>query len=227
MSAASGVRRLPAVLVVLGVTAFVALTGASAASYSGGSGADPNAPGYSWVHNYWCDLYRDRALDGADHRTGALLAQVGALGAVLAIFCGFWCAGGAFGERDLPRARRATRALAAVACLALIAIPLTPADRYGRLHFLVVGLAAGPALVAFTLAAAALARAERTLRLLTAVAYGASLLHFGHYLAELFGGPAWGAGIAAEQKLVTGLDLAWLLVVALTTRRRAPGASPS
>lgn len=227
MSMEPGWARAPAALVVLGVLSFVVLTGASAARYSGGSGVDPTAEGYSWVHNYWCDLYRARAFDGADHRVGAQLAQAGALGAVLAIFFGFWCAGAAWGQGGRPRARALTRALAAMACAALVAIPLTPADRYGRLHFVVVGLAAGPALVAFTLAAAALTHAPRPLRALTASAYAASLLHFGHYLAELFGGAAWGAGIAAEQKLVTLLDLAWLLAVALTTRRRAPGASPS
>jgi len=220
------VSQVPRALTALGVAGFAVLTGVAVWGYHGGNGVDREAPGYAWRYNYWCDLYRAHALDGADQHVGAQLAQVGALCSVVAIFFGFWCASAGWGARGRSRLQALTRALAAVACAAMVAVPLMPADRFGRLHFIVVGLAAGPALLAFTLAAAALTHADRWLRVLTALAYGASVLHFGHYLLELTLGHAWGAGIAAEQKLVTLLDFAWLLAVALTTRRPAPGASP-
>ena len=226
MTLQGAVSRVPRALTALGVAGFTLLTGAAVWGYSGGNGVHRQDPGYSWRYNYWCDLYRAHALDGADQRVAAQLAQVGALCSVVAIFFGFWCASAAWGARGRSRTQALTRALAAVACAAMVAVPLMPADRFGRLHFIVVGLAAGPALLAFSLTAAALTRADRWLRVLTAVAYGASVLHFGHYMLELTLGPAWAAGIAAEQKLVTLIDFAWLLAVALTTRRRAPAASP-
>jgi hypothetical protein len=32
--------------------------------YPGGSQADPHAKGFSWIHNYWCNLLNDRAING-------------------------------------------------------------------------------------------------------------------------------------------------------------------
>lgn len=218
-------RTAPA-LTVGGVLGFLLLTGVSALRYPGGTQADRASEGYSFFGNYWCDLYRSRALNGADHTTGAQLAQLGALAVVLAIFAGLWCASAWL---DGARVRRATRALSGVACLGMLAIPLTPADRYGRLHFVVIGVAAVPALLALGLASAAVLRGTaramppmRGLRALTWVTCGAARLHFAHYVAELIGGPAYGVGVPAVQKVVTLLILAWLVAVALTPRAVPP-----
>ena len=50
----------------------------------------------------------------------------------------------------------------------------------------------------------------------------ATALHFGHYLLELFGGAAFSAGVPLEQKVVTAIQLAWLLAVALSARGTRP-----
>lgn len=208
---------------VAGVLGFLLLTGVSALRYPGGTQANRASEGYSVIGNYWCDLYRSRALNGADHTTGAWLAQLGALSVVLAIFAGLWCASGWF---DGARPRHATRVLSGIACLGMLAIPLTPADRFGRLHFLVIGVAAVPALLSLGLASVAVMRGTagdstmRGLRVLTWTALVAALLHFAHYAAELIGGPAYGVGVPLIQKVVTLMILAWLVTVALTSPAR-------
>ncbi len=213
-------------LTVGGVLGFLLLTGVSALRYPGGTQADRNSEGYAFFGNYWCDLYRSQALNGEDHTVGAQLAQVGALAVVLAIFAGLWCASAWF---EGPRPRRATRALSGIACLGMLAIPLMPADRFGRLHFLVIGVSAGPALLALALASVAVVRgaARATppahgLRVLTRAVFVAALLHFAQYLAELAGGPAYGVGVPAIQKVVTLLILLWLVLVALTPIASGP-----
>ena len=180
-------------LTVGGVLGFLLLTGVSALRYPGGTQADRSSEGYAFFGNYWCDLYRSQALNGEGHAVGAQLAQVGALAVVLAIFAGLWCASAWF---EGQRPRRATRALSGIACLGMLAIPLMPADRFGRLHFLVIGVSAVPALLALD-------------------------------LAELVGGPAYGVGVPAIQKVVTLLILLWLVVVALTPLASAPPSAPT
>lgn len=209
-------------LTVAGVLGFLLLTGVSALRYPGGTQSDRASEGYSFFGNYWCDLYRSRALNGQDHALGAQLAQLGALSVVLSIFAGLWCASAWF---DGLRAQRVTRALSGIACLGMLAIPLMPADRFGRLHFLVIGVAAVPALLALGLASVAVLRGAarvtpplRGLRALTWVTGVAALLHFAHYVAELIGGPAYGVGVPAVQKVVTLLILVWLVAVALTSQ---------
>ncbi|MBK6576205.1 MAG: hypothetical protein IPG17_08410 [Sandaracinaceae bacterium] len=218
-------------LTVGGVLGFLLLTGVSALRYPGGTQADRSREGYAFFGNYWCDLYRSQALNGEDHAVGAQLAQVGALAVVLAIFAGLWCASAWF---EGQRPRRATRALSGIACLGMLAIPLMPADRFGHLHFLVIGVSAVPALLALALASVAVVRgaARATppahgLRVLTRVVFVGALLHFAQYVAELVGGPAYGVGVPAIQKVVTLLILLWLVVVALTPLASAPPSAPT
>lgn len=52
-------------LPVLGALLFVALYIAATLLYPGGSQADQYAHGFSWVHNYWCNLLNVYALNGA------------------------------------------------------------------------------------------------------------------------------------------------------------------
>lgn len=49
---------------VFGTAFFVVLYVIATFLYPGGSQADKNSVGFSWVHNYWCNLLNENALNG-------------------------------------------------------------------------------------------------------------------------------------------------------------------
>lgn len=48
----------------LGILFFIALYIYAASLYPGGSQADQNSVGFSWVHNYWCNLLSKQSING-------------------------------------------------------------------------------------------------------------------------------------------------------------------
>ena len=56
--------------------------------YPGGSQADKASHGFSWVHNYWCNLLNETAINGAPN-AGRLYALAGML-VLCASLCWFW-----------------------------------------------------------------------------------------------------------------------------------------
>ena len=56
---------------------FVLLYCFAASKYSGGSPIDKNSIGFDWLHNYWCNLMSDFAINGAynDARIWAIAAM--------------------------------------------------------------------------------------------------------------------------------------------------------
>jgi hypothetical protein len=49
---------------LFGVLIFVVLYVVAALFYPGGSPVDKNAVGFSWAHNYWCNLLNETAING-------------------------------------------------------------------------------------------------------------------------------------------------------------------
>lgn len=49
---------------IVGTIAFVVLYVVATLFYPGGSDVDKNAAGFSWLHNYWCNLLNDIAING-------------------------------------------------------------------------------------------------------------------------------------------------------------------
>ena len=143
------IGRLVRVAPVLGVGLFFSLYTIAALSYPGGSYRDPNAPGFSFFYNYWCDLLHTIAKNGAPnpgHRFGlaALLVIVPTLGA-------FWHVVALHyeSERRLVLATRSFGYASALLTLVLV----TP------LHDRAVELGGGLGLVAFGAALAGLKKA--------------------------------------------------------------------
>lgn len=115
-------------LVALGI--FIVAMIAAMASYPGGSWTAPQASGFSLVRNFWCDLLRSQAINGADNGSGKLLASLafGALGVGLWPY--WWVAASVL---PVPRARLVSRlGTASAACLA--AMTLLPSDRFAIAH---------------------------------------------------------------------------------------------
>ncbi|HMR87767.1 MAG TPA: hypothetical protein PKD51_06420 [Saprospiraceae bacterium] len=63
---------------LVGITIFVALYLYSSMLYPGGSQADLQSVGYDWVHNYWCNLMDDQAINGRPNpaKPFAILAMI-------------------------------------------------------------------------------------------------------------------------------------------------------
>lgn len=51
-------------LPIVGSVLFVLLYSLAAVFYPGGSQADKNAKGFSWLHNYWCNLLSEKGING-------------------------------------------------------------------------------------------------------------------------------------------------------------------
>jgi hypothetical protein len=52
---------------VFGTLLFVVLYIIATLLYPGGSQVDKDAIGFSWVHNYWCNLINEKAINGQDN----------------------------------------------------------------------------------------------------------------------------------------------------------------
>src|SRR5688500_9408037 len=110
--------------------AFVGTMLAAADVYPGGSWTDRDAQGFSWLRNFWCDLLRSRAINGADNSLGRELASIGfaVLGAALWPY--WWVAASVL----TAKRKRWVTLLGMVSAACLGAMALLPSDRYPVLH---------------------------------------------------------------------------------------------
>ncbi len=71
-------KRLLTVLVPLGISVFVLLYFIATLLYPGGSSINKTADGFSWLHNYWCNLLNPIAINGDVNKAQplALLALI-------------------------------------------------------------------------------------------------------------------------------------------------------
>jgi hypothetical protein len=115
----------------------LAIAGA-AESYPGGSWTEPSSIGFSPWRNFWCDLVRTQAINGADNAASRQLSCVAFAALALALWC-FWPIAGSL----LAPARGAlVSALGRVSTLALFGMALLPSDAHPIWHG-VVALAGG------------------------------------------------------------------------------------
>ena len=73
----------------VGLTIFTGLYVLATQLYPGGSQADKHSPGFSWLHNYWCNLLNAEAINGQPNaaRPLALLSML-----ILCLsLASFWC----------------------------------------------------------------------------------------------------------------------------------------
>jgi hypothetical protein len=115
-------------LVALGV--FLVAMSIAIASYPGGSWTVPTARGFSLVRNFWCDLLRSQAINGADNASSKLLASLAfaALGVGLGPY--WWVAASLLGQAGGRRVLRLGTASAA----SLLGMAFLPSDRYPIAH---------------------------------------------------------------------------------------------
>jgi hypothetical protein len=109
---------------------FVAAMAVAIASYPGGSWTQANASGFSLARNFWCDLLRSQAINGADNAAAKLWASIafGALG--FALWPYWWVAASV-----LPgRARRSVTGLGTTSAACLAAMTVFPSDSDKLVH---------------------------------------------------------------------------------------------
>ena len=73
-------------LPLVGIASFIVLYYIATLIYPGGSQADKNSTGFSWVHNYWCDLLNEMSINGAGN-----VAQPVAISAMLVLCLSLSC----------------------------------------------------------------------------------------------------------------------------------------
>src|SRR5688572_15711615 len=109
---------------------FVAAMLAAAASYPGGSWTVPQAQGFSWLRNFWCDLLRSRAINGADNSLGKLLASIGFAALGVALWPYWWVAASVLAGKR----KRWVALLGMLSAASLGAMAFMPSDQYPILH---------------------------------------------------------------------------------------------
>ena len=196
------------------VLATVACLAAAAVAYPGGSWADARATHFALAENYWCDLMRVRAVNGAANDTARAFARCAflSLGAGLAAF---WPAVVTLVRGQ--RTRHACRVAGVASSLGVMALAVVPFDRAPVLHAIVTLTAGGFGSVAL---AAAVVGSWRAGRLRGAPRVGATLMvaavlaNIVVYVDCSFVRPGPSAALPVVQKLATLLLVAWLLATA-------------
>jgi hypothetical protein len=198
-------RRALALAPAAGVLAFFSLYAVAALLYPGGSYDDRAQQGFSFVHNYFCDLLAPIALNGVPNRgRGFGLVAMALIVPTLALF---WHAVVALypNQRAHRLITRVAGSISAAATLLLL----------GPFHDVAVEVGGGFGMVAFLAVLLALPRAEHGLLFLGGLAAAAvSSACFAIWRTGI-GTPA----LAPLQKLAFALFLAWVFVASLAAAR--------
>jgi hypothetical protein len=189
-------RRVPTLAVAL----FAALYAVAAWLYPGGTRSEPMRVGFSFVHNYWCDLLDAVAYSGRPNPARPVgLVAMGVLSVGLAVLWwsvpALWC--------DAPGRAWLVRlsGLASAACL-----PLVGTAHHDR----AIDVAGAFGVVAFVATMSALGRRSgRALTTLAAIALGLSVVNYALWRAHV------GLGaLPLVQKGAFAAFLGWVVVVA-------------
>jgi hypothetical protein len=191
----------------VGVVAFFALYAVAALLYPGGSHDDHARPGFSFVHNYFCDLLSPVAVNGEPNR-GRFFGML-AMALVVPTLALFWHSVVALYPKQRGHVAT-TRVAGSVSALAMLLL-LSP------FHDWAVQLGGGFGLIAFGAALVALPRARH------GAVFAGGIAAAAVSTACFF---IWRTGLALPalaplQKLAFALFLAWVFVASLAAARVA------
>ncbi len=126
---------------VIGIMIFILLYLAASFQYPGGSQADDTAAGFSWIHNYWCDLLSEEGYNG-EPNPGRQLAMAGMLVVCISLAT-FWILF-AINSR-LPKTMKITMQVSGIISMGIALFLST------RFHDEIIYISSGFGLVALTL----------------------------------------------------------------------------
>jgi hypothetical protein len=206
-------------LSLLALSLFCAAMLAGALVYPGGSWLYPHSSGFSWTTNFWCDLTRRPAHNGAPNPWAPLLGTLGfaALGVALALF---WMDIAAL----LTAARaRFVRVAGVASAGATAVVALVPSDRFPALHAPIALAAGGLGIICGVLCGAFALRERRRFpgfaawSLLLLVAAVANLLL---YVRAVYLHAAETPLLPLSQKAATVALVAWVVAGLRVSARR-------
>ncbi len=222
----AGVTGRLALLVVLGGVLFWGLMGVSMMLYPGGHSGDLQAPGHSFLYNYWCDLLGARSRSGQANPVGAPLASAGfvCFSVVFAAFVLLAC-------RVLAQPSNLFRCgavLGGLGALGALLVGTTPDRWWPAGHAGLVSVSGGLGVLATTLmmpglwcrprsGLRALVRLERALG---ALALAFSAWNLFQYVREAFFAASAFVWLAGVQKSASICLMGWMMVTALANLRK-------
>lgn len=194
----------------LALVAFALGLGTACALYSGGNWSDVHATGFSFTHNFWCDLVRLRAIDGADNAWSRRCSSLALVALGFASFW-FWAPAGSF----VPlRLRRFVVLLGRLSTLGLYGVALFPSDRQPVLHggVALAAAALGTTAAAISIRARMPGEEKASLRRLTGLGLlFSAFCNAALYVAGAYAGTPQPLAEPLVQKLATLSLLAWML----------------
>jgi hypothetical protein len=207
---------------VLGLLGFLGCVLASARLYPGGTWSDPQALGFSFWQNFWCDLLSPVAIGGGDHLLGSFLARAGFACFALCMWR-FWPLAAAFSGNAQSTAWAAR--LGKAGAVALVGVSLVPSMRSEELHAVLVTLSAGAGIVAALLLLPALwPRTDRLTRLLGTLLVLSSTVTLLQYLRQGITRANYADWLAGSQKIASACMLLWMARLLWLIWRRARAA---
>ncbi len=189
--------------------------------YPGGTWFDKTTPGHHFWFNFLCDLLRQNGLDGRPNPLGSRLATVGMLSLVIAIAAYFWIAPDAMPR--WPNVGRIVRITGMLGAAGLVSVALLPSDRFGKLHTVAIVLAAGPGIIAVSLALAGVVfdpQAQVWHRLLGISLWLSVVATAVLFVLHTFMGGGWIRALPTMQRLSTILAVTWIANTALMILQR-------
>jgi len=198
--------------------AFGVLITAAALSYPGGTWESRASPGYSFWHNFWCDLLPTVAINRQDNLRASVLSRL-AFGCFAVALYRFWPHAAALAR---VRPGRSAERLGQTGGLGLLTVALVPSSTSELVHAIAVLASAGCAVVAAAILLPALARAGERLGVALGIAVlAAAVICLGQYV---YGGLVTGrpaTWLAGGQKITTALLLAFMLRLLFRPRPHA------
>jgi hypothetical protein len=212
---------LPVRRIVWSLAAFGVLVSTSAALYPGGTWQRRGSVGFSFWHNFWCDLLSTRALNGQSNLLGAVLARAAFACFAFALFW-FWPLVATRANPERPHAM--ARSLGRFGALSLLAVALVPAATSQLINGVAVVVSACASLAAVcTLLPGLSRRREHTAVGLAAATLVVFVVCLVDYVSRgALGGAAW---LAGAQKIATTLLLAFMVHVLIRERASAARAA--
>lgn len=198
---------------------FVCAMALAMALYPGGSWTERDSAGFSFWRNFWCDLVRSQAINGADNRPSQATSSV-AFAALSLSLWGYWRVATVYYAE--PRRFRLLL-LGRAATVGLLATALLPSDAHPVVHG-VVALTSGTLGMACTALCLAPLTVDEprwsTRRCLGAAALLLAAANAALYVYVAYGGGPETAAQPSVQKLATLALLGWVVTTLLRTPKR-------